>query len=163
MNRTLETFLKIKGNKTITKEQQVLFKVPDFDKNWPKRHGKIELSEDDWVKAIASLKNSKGKFRSLQNKRVAKKQQLYLMQNVNNLVKIGISTNPKRRCKQLENASGNAITILRTWECVVDAFIIEKTLHETFAEYRMLGEWFDLDSSVVEEYVDSVLRKLTVV
>lgn len=46
MERTLSKFLKIKGNNTITKEQQALFKVLDFERGWCKRHGSIQLNEE---------------------------------------------------------------------------------------------------------------------
>jgi len=60
-------------------------------------------------------------------------------------VKIGTAINPKRRIKQLQNASGAEFTrISLSPQCSVFKNI-EKQLHKTFVCFRKIGEWFDID------------------
>lgn len=70
-------------------------------------------------------------------------QVLYLMENSNNLNKIGISNNPNRRKRQIELASGTRVRILKCWRTLdATAFEVEQYLHVQFARRRLEGEWF---------------------
>ena len=67
---------------------------------------------------------------------------LYLMQS-GGLYKIGISNDPERRRRELQNQSGRATTIVCTWwaERPED---VEAALHRHFGAKRQYGEWFRL-------------------
>jgi hypothetical protein len=70
-------------------------------------------------------------------------QKLYLMENSNNLNKIGISKNPSKRRRQLELTSGMKIKILKCWTCLdATAYNVEQYLHRLFSRRRTVGEWF---------------------
>lgn len=70
-------------------------------------------------------------------------QRLYLMENTNNLNKIGISINPTRRKRQIELASGTRVCIIKCWETLdATARSVEQYLHRLFARRRVQGEWF---------------------
>lgn len=71
-------------------------------------------------------------------------QRLYLMENTNNLNKIGISSNPIRRKRQIELASGTRVRIIKTWETLdAPAREVEQYLHTMFSRRRLEGEWFN--------------------
>ena len=70
-------------------------------------------------------------------------QVLYLMENSNNLNKIGISNNPTRRKRQIELASGTRVRIIKCWHTLdAKAFEVEQYLHRLFSRRRLQGEWF---------------------
>lgn len=72
--------------------------------------------------------------------------QVYVMQNSEGLVKIGISNNPEQRRRGLVNASGFNVDLLYTSSMIGNADEIERSLHLEFANYRKKGEWFLVDS-----------------
>lgn len=59
--------------------------------------------------------------------------------------KIGISVHPEKRAKALGAASGVPTSVIHRIEhaCRNDAMAVERELHETFADARLLGEWFE--------------------
>lgn len=58
-----------------------------------------------------------------------------------NTVKIGFTTNPKGRLKNIKTACPEPPRIVKILKGGVK---LERATHERFAEYRMHGEWFDL-------------------
>jgi len=77
---------------------------------------------------------------------------VYLMFS-NGLYKIGISSDPMRRRKEIERASGRPVQMIAyTW--ARDAWSRERTLHNHFSGFRREGEWFALD----QEQVDSIVE-----
>lgn len=70
-------------------------------------------------------------------------QRLYLMQNAYGMSKIGISVNPERRRRQLENAAGIPVHLVKCWRTLEDtAYNVEQALHVEFSRRRQGGEWF---------------------
>tara|TARA_R110000772_G_C13028388_1_gene411412 strand:+ start:44 stop:553 length:510 start_codon:yes stop_codon:yes gene_type:complete len=66
--------------------------------------------------------------------------QTYLIKNKrNNLYKIGRSNNPKNREKTLQSEEP-LIEIVKTWK-----EDIESKLHKEYKDYRIRGEWFNLN------------------
>lgn len=64
----------------------------------------------------------------------------YLMKDCsNNFYKIGSSINPKHRERTLQSEKPT-IKLVKVWNKN-----IEKLLHENYKEYRVRGEWFDLN------------------
>jgi hypothetical protein len=75
---------------------------------------------------------------------------VYLFRNpLSKLCKIGVTTNPRERLRQLQRASGLEIQSLIVIELEQDydeaSYFIENFLHNYFYESRTFGEWFDLN------------------
>ena len=75
-------------------------------------------------------------------------------------VKIGCSIHPEKRVKQLMSISGSSG---RTYisRKVVDMFSYEKSLHNNFAEQRLVGEWFNIDFQVAVNAVTAICSSTT--
>lgn len=69
-------------------------------------------------------------------------QRLYLMKSDDGLFKVGISDNPERRRRQIQNASGRRVKILECWATEVPARTVEKAVHRMYSRRRKQGEWF---------------------
>ena len=70
-------------------------------------------------------------------------QRLYLMASDDGLFKVGISDNPERRRRQIQNTSGRRVKILKCWTTHdVHARKVEQAIHRQYARRRMYGEWF---------------------
>ena len=71
---------------------------------------------------------------------------VYVIKNIETgRVKIGISKNPKSRLLALISASGCKLELMYHTDYIEDAIGLESKMHNTFSDYRYLGEWFDLD------------------
>lgn len=71
---------------------------------------------------------------------------VYIITNGVGLYKIGVSTNPKKRLKQLQTSSAYKLSILKVYHCN-DMLKAESDLHEAYNTKRQEGEWFKLDMS----------------
>ena len=70
------------------------------------------------------------------------------------VVKIGVSKNPKSRLKQLQTSNSNKLALLGYIE---GNFPEEKQLHLYFGKYKKEGEWFSLDKdNFIIDYINSV-------
>lgn len=80
---------------------------------------------------------------------------VYLMiDTTNNFHKIGISNNPKYREKTLQSDKPT-IELLhkKSFPNRRIAEVLEKTLHITYSNKRIRGEWFDLDDDEISEII----------
>lgn len=70
---------------------------------------------------------------------------VYVINFSDGSVKIGVSKNPKERVHTLSKQSGKRI--LAYWHsCLLsNSFEIERNLHSDFGEYRLEGEYFDVN------------------
>jgi hypothetical protein len=68
----------------------------------------------------------------------------YFIQANDGRIKIGVSTKPENRLKQLQTAHSEPLVIL-----LVVQGDIERKLHSQFAELRLSGEWFKPESSLL--------------
>lgn len=64
------------------------------------------------------------------------------------LVKLGVSTNPASRLRQLQAANGTALRLVASRP---GGYTEERALHERFASYRTNGEWFRHTGAVAVE------------
>lgn len=72
------------------------------------------------------------------------KQYLYIIRAVNTgHVKIGVSTNPFSRLKELQTSNPYTLKISLIFDTDEQAFKLEKKLHSFFNKSKMRGEWFD--------------------
>lgn len=59
-------------------------------------------------------------------------------------VKIGRTTDIRKRWAQLENQSGQVRQLLAVWQCP-DTRDLEHELHQRWLQHRTMGEWFAAD------------------
>lgn len=82
-------------------------------------------------------------------RQISEQKYVYLYRNqLSNLCKIGIATNPRERLRELQRASGleiQSLIVIELQKEVDEASVfIENFLHNYFYESRTLGEWFNL-------------------
>lgn len=152
-------FASNKTKELVTKSLLSDFVLKALDKKQPKpepesptlRNGYVpvpalrRLTEDERKRGLIECFNKavlSGEFVS--NKR--KKSHIYLICNSHtNAIKIGITNNVDARVKKLQYSSGAEMQILATSESpTLDAFLIERFLHDYYRQYRNIGEWFTL-------------------
>jgi len=75
------------------------------------------------------------------------KQGLYLISHGNEFLKIGVTSDIKRRLKEIRFANPNHINVLFFIENV---YLLEKILHLRFDNYRINNEWFHYNESILE-------------
>lgn len=63
------------------------------------------------------------------------------------VVKIGFSSNPEQRIKQIQTSWPAKLTILKT---LPRTYETEAQLHRRFAHLQMMGEWFSLTTEILE-------------
>jgi len=69
---------------------------------------------------------------------------VYLIQSQEDgYYKIGVSTNPKKRLKQLQTGNSSELKFIEVYECDF-ADKVERTLHRRYTHLRKEGEWFNL-------------------
>lgn len=78
-------------------------------------------------------------------------QSVYVMQNEEGYVKIGISCDTYQREKQLKTGYSKEINTLYERKTKIPAYKVETKLHNLFKDCRTSGEWFLCDPQVVIE------------
>lgn len=68
--------------------------------------------------------------------------------------KIGVSTQPKRRLKELQTGNSEIIEIVEEYE-TDKPYMIEKILHNRFSIYKEHNEWFNLSLKDEVEFVET--------
>jgi hypothetical protein len=68
------------------------------------------------------------------------------------VVKIGVSKNPKSRLKQLQTSNSNRLALLGY---IYGEKAEEQYLHCLFGKYKLSGEWFILNDEIID-YLNSV-------
>lgn len=86
-------------------------------------------------------------FTSLFDEKPAKdeKKCLYIFQLSDKTVKIGVSKNPQQRINTLSKQSGKKVINQWISNLLINAFKIEKELHEFFSSKRLEGEYFQIN------------------
>lgn len=64
-----------------------------------------------------------------------------------NRIKIGFSDDPEKRIKQLATGSPYPLQLLKVFEGTQQQ---ERRIHARFTEYRVTGEWFELDGDLAQ-------------
>ena len=72
--------------------------------------------------------------------------------------KIGVSSNVKRRLKQLDNRP-YPVELVVCSDVMKHALDAEKSLHEMYGDMRLSGEWFDFDDETAEE-AERIIKSL---
>lgn len=76
-------------------------------------------------------------------------------------IKIGVALNTQSRLDGLQSASPFHLEIIseRKLCCSIAAYSCEKKLHKVYAEFRGLGEWFEIqDEQIRDLLVQTVYR-----
>lgn len=162
----LEKYFKVKGCKSLTGFEMVMFKVRDQCKGWPNRYKEntidLEMLERIYNHETCTLKTririrnyTVGKEKERERaspdlKCRAGYKMVYLIVNENGRVKIGISEKPRRRASELSTGSGYVCKLLCYWNPIAAGRDVEKMLHDKFSSYRLLGEWFREDVPIKE-------------
>lgn len=82
---------------------------------------------------------------------------IYLMlDEVNGFIKIGYSKNPLHRERTLQSEKPTIKLIFKAQASLK----FEKEMHEFFSEYRVRGEWFNVEPNVIIEIIDSFDNKI---
>lgn len=82
---------------------------------------------------------------------------IYVIGHVDGPVKVGVSNNPAARIKELQVGCHFTLQLMYQRQCKSrsEAFRREKEFHAVYAEQRMSGEWFNVDSELAIEGVNT--------
>ena len=118
------------------------------------------------VEILTEYVSSKNIFEVLEKTEKIKDQDcsgyLYIIQKKNKLVKIGISKNPEKRISAIETHNGEVSVNKFVSEKLLNYMEIEKLMHNNFKDFRVRGEWFNVDFNIVVETFASVMPKTQV-
>jgi len=86
---------------------------------------------------------------------------VYVLQNQHTgAVKVGISTNAEQRRSRIQCQAGMEIVTLYESPLSTHAVQLEKQVFEQFRFYRTIGEWFNIDPTIVILYIKAEMEKL---
>lgn len=86
---------------------------------------------------------------------------IYAMKSDDGYVKIGISKNPEKRAKSLENRKFKVVDVFYTEPCS-NPYTIERICHEKLSSKRVFGEWFNVDFEKAKEVVSQTFSQSAV-
>lgn len=78
---------------------------------------------------------------------------VYVLEDENSIIKIGIAGNVAKRIKAIDNATAYKITRHYESPSCANAAKIEKTAHKHFADQRKKGEWFTVPFDEAVDFV----------
>ena len=69
---------------------------------------------------------------------------VYVMQDADSRIKVGISVDPEKRLKTIQTGQGRKVSLIREYPYPDErsAFAVESSLHRRLSRFRMMGEWF---------------------
>lgn len=70
---------------------------------------------------------------------------IYVVESDNGELKVGISTNPQQRIKQLSTGHPHDLSLARSVGPLENAKQVEESIHAQFNQYNISGEWFNAD------------------
>lgn len=159
-------YCKFYKRNSLTKIELEVFGIPKLVTGWKALYANLEIS-DEMLDKVMTNKSMKKTHRALA-KRIFKKEDkkenykketdklLYLAESSTGLLKIGISTSPTKRVRQLTTASGVQVELLGVWDVELNARVVEKRMHKIFEDFRLEGEWFSKNSFTLEEFEDMI-------
>lgn len=75
---------------------------------------------------------------------------VYFIQNkLTKKIKIGLSKDPYKRMRELQNACGDPLDIILFVNTGGEDKLIEQNLHERFSDSRSIGEWFEPSNEIM--------------
>lgn len=109
------------------------------------------------------LRAAEGALSSKSKKRDSKSTcYLYLIHKEGtNHVKIGISSSPKRRLREVQNQVPANLAIIKTYKMERgQAKTLEHTLHKTLSDFNVINEWFDLSEERLQALIADLDNQL---
>lgn len=159
----LHEYMEQYGRAVLNYSEKRIFGVPDLKKGWKQRYGELEIPDAVVPSLVATIspKQTKKQQRKTRKKldfavayEKTNDQMLYLMENTNGLLKIGISVDPVKRARNLTTASGITVHLVAVWKLDKNARKVEGQLHKSFSKYRLEGEWFS-PGSITEDKIEA--------
>lgn len=165
---TFIEYVKFYKRNSLTNIELEVFGIPRLVTGWKALYAKLEVT-DKMIDKIMSNTSVKKTHRNLA-KRVFKKEDkratgkykaetsklLYFMENSLGMVKIGISSDPAKRVRQITCATGIETFITCVWDVTVNARSVEKKLLREFNQYRLNVEWFSKGSITQEDIEEQI-------
>lgn len=71
----------------------------------------------------------------------------FILEAQSNSIKIGVSKDVEKRLSQLQTSNAFPLLLIGRMQNRID---LEKNLHEKFKKYRLKGEWFSTNVSLIE-------------
>lgn len=84
---------------------------------------------------------------------------IYVFENQDGNVKIGVSGEPEKRKKAIQNQTGYLITRMYTTNNCFNPFDIEKALHKKYENRKVFGEWYSANYDDVIYDLDSLFQE----
>ena len=85
---------------------------------------------------------------------------IYIVKNNNDLCKIGLSKNPKKRIRNISTQTGQEINIVYISDKLYDGNNVESRIHGLYSNKRKLGEWFELDNKCINDIIRFIESKM---
>lgn len=157
----LSDYKKIKGNDVLRQELELMGFT--FGEGWRKKvkRGDVVIDDSHMLSILNELcarghlttKKAQQVESFITNKQPSESKKVYLLQNDNGMLKIGISVDPHKRARSIATASGVPVDVLNIWEHEL-AESIERDVLKNFSLYRTIGEWFNgLDKELIVDFV----------
>jgi len=86
---------------------------------------------------------------------------VYVFRDGHGMVKVGISKNPEKRAKDLNNAGSSGVMDVLFTEHVGDARSVEAAAHAALDKYHHYGEWYRVDADVAVGAVKEAIANPT--
>lgn len=84
---------------------------------------------------------------------------VYAVERPDGMVKIGVSKHPRRRMRTIETQGGFKAKAKFFADAVENGREIEKRVHEHFAPFRNVGEYFSVDFRVAVHVIDEITKE----
>ena len=95
-------------------------------------------------------------MKKLISKPLSESKHIYVLENSDRRVKIGVSKNIKQRIRALETGSSyKMINVFYTAKCS-NSNELESLCHKHFKNFKIRGEWFDVPFETAKEYVKNL-------
>lgn len=147
------------GGESLRREGPKRYICPECDMTIHSAVGEIgddlqDLSQgDDGVAKLAARLLETGGYHDENEPEVdVPDEMLYLIEDGESRVKIGLSVDPTRRLSELQTSNPSQLKLLATSR-VSDPYTAEARLHEEYREHQISGEWFGLSEEERSELV----------
>ena len=98
-------------------------------------------SYEDYMERVCACDEDEDEDEELDN------ELYFILDTQSNSIKIGVSKDVKRRLSQLQTSNASPLLLVGRMQNRIG---LEKNLHEKFKKYRLKGEWFSTNASLIE-------------